>query len=239
MIDTIYFDNWNTIVTAPHLMRRGSDTEIFNQYLVKQGIDIPYDIFLEAYIPIAREQERKAVNEGHRELDYRQRIEDVFRKLEIKEANQYSHEAWMYYLEKWPEQTEFFQGVSEMLSELKQEYKLGVITNFMDGPTCREVFTKLGFNDVFDSLVVSHELGYMKPARLLFEKAMSETHSVPENCIMVGDTYSADVVGGNLAGMKTVLVDIYNNQAEYYKNATVVIKNINDFPNALVKLKSG
>ena len=53
---------------------------------------------------------------------------------------------------------------------------------------------------------------------------------------MVGDTYDADVVGGNLAGMKTVLVDIYENQQEKYHEATAVIHNINDFPEVLKHL---
>ena len=125
-----------------------------------------------------------------------------------------------------------------MLGELKQKYKLGVITNYMDGPTCREVFAKLRFDDIFDSLVVSHELGFMKPAGLLFKTAMRETGSVAESCVMVGDTYSADVVGGNLAGMKTVLVDIYDNQQDHYHDCSAVIRDINEFPDALIKLES-
>ena len=40
----------------------------------------------------------------------------------------------------------------------------------MDDPTCREVFLKLGYNDIFDSLVVSEELGYVKPARVAFKR---------------------------------------------------------------------
>jgi len=227
------------LVQAPNLMRRGSSTEIFHKYLTENEVDIPYDLFIEAYVPIARAQEKRAKEEGHREPDYRQRIEDVLNKLEIDDAVKHSHGAWSYYLRKWPEQTEFFPGVLEMLGELKKEYKLGVITNYMDGPTCREVFAKLRFDDIFDSLVVSHELGFMKPAGLLFKTAMRETGSVPESCVMVGDTYSADVVGGNLAGMKTVLVDIYDNQQDHYHDCSVVIWDINEFPEALLKLKSG
>jgi putative hydrolase of the HAD superfamily len=219
-------------------MKRGSSTEIFNKYLAEKGIDIPYDIFVEAYVPIAREQERKAVNEGHKEPNYRQRIEDVFRKLNIKEAEKYSIGAWKYYLKMWPEQTEYFQGVPEMLNELKKEYKLGIITNYMDGPTCREVFTNLGYYDIFDTLIISHEMGYMKPAEILFKTAMNDTKSTPRECIMVGDTYKADIVGGNLAGMTTVLVDVYNNQQEYYHECSAVIRNINEFPDSLHKLKS-
>ena len=217
-------------------MKRGSSTEIFHRYLAENGIDIPYDLLIEAYVPIAREQETRAKEEGHREPDYRQRIEDTFNKLGIIDSVKHSIGAWRYYLRKWPEQTEFFPMVPEMLSELKKEYKLGVITNYMDGPTCREVFAKLGFDDIFDSLVVSHELGYMKPAGILFETAMRETGSVAENCVMVGDTFSADVVGGNLAGMKTVLVDVYDNQQDHYCDCSAVIWDINEFPEALEKL---
>jgi putative hydrolase of the HAD superfamily len=219
-------------------MRRGSSTEIFNEYLTNQGINIPYEVFIEAYIPIARTQERKALNEGHKEPDYRKRIEDVFTQLEINEPILHSYGAWEYYLKKWPMQTEFFHGVPEMLCELKKDYKLGVITNFMDGATCREIFTKLGYYEIFNTLIVSHELGYMKPAEILFNTALEGTGSKSESSIMVGDTYSADIIGGNQAGMKTVLVDIYNNQQVFYSDCSMIIKNINEFPDALKLLNS-
>ncbi len=232
MIDTIYFDNWNTLVTAPELMSRGSSTRVFKEYVNAQGHEVPEE-FLDIYSLIAKAQEVKAEQEGHREPDYRQRLEDVFRELGLPDPVELSSGTWAHYLKLWPEQTEYFDGVPEMLKELKKVYKLGVITNYMDGPTCRVVFDKLGYNEVFDSLVVSKELGYVKPAQILFETALEETGSRPENCVMVGDTYAADVVGGNIAGMKTVLVDIYNTQQAHYGEASAVIKNIVDFPDAL------
>jgi putative hydrolase of the HAD superfamily len=238
VIDTIFFDNWNTIVQAPNLMKHGSSTEIFHQYLLGKGIDMPYKVFLEKYIPIARAQERKAREEGHKEPDYRKRLEDVFSELNVSSPIDLSYDVWTTYLEMWIDQTEYFPKVPEMLKVLKQDYKLGVITNYMDGPTCRKIFDKLGYNDIFDSLVVSKEFGYAKPSRVLFDAAMRETNSKAENCIMVGDTYSADVVGGNLAGMKTVLVDVYDNQQEFYQYCTIVIKNINEFSDALYQLNS-
>ena len=235
MIDTIYFDNWNTLVKAPELMKRGSSTRIFREYLGDQGLEVP-DNFIDIYVLIARAQERRAESDGHREPDYRQRLEDVFNELGLPEPIEHSKGAWGHYLRKWPEQTEYFHGVPEMLLELKKSYKLGIITNYMDGPTCREVFLKLGYNDIFDSLVVSEELGYLKPAQILFETALKETGSRPENSVMVGDTFGADVVGGNLAGIKTVLVDIYDNQHDNYHEATAVIKDIIEFPEALKRL---
>ncbi len=235
MIDTIYFDNWNTLVKAPELMKRGSSTRIFQEYLGDQGLEVP-DNFIDIYVLIARAQNMEAENDGHREPDYRQRLEEVFTELSLPDPIEHSKGAWEHYLRKWPEQTEYFHGVPEMLVDLKESYKLGIITNYMDGPTCREVFIKLGYNDIFDSLVVSEELGYVKPAQILFETALNETGSRPENSVMVGDTFSADVVGGNLAGMKTVLIDIYGNQHENYHEATAVISDIIEFPEALKRL---
>jgi len=235
MIDTIYFDNWNTLVKAPRLMEKGSSTRIFQEYLGGQGLMVP-DNFIDIYVLISRAQNSRAENDGHREPDYRQRLEDVFKELGLPDPLEHSKGAWNYYLKKWPEQTEYFDGVPKMLAELKENYKLGIITNYMDGPTCRDVFDKLGYDDIFDSLVVSEELGYVKPAQILFETALKETGSMPENSVMVGDTFAADVVGGNLAGMKTVLVDIYDNQHENYGEATAVISDIIEFPGALRRL---
>jgi len=235
MIDTIYFDNWNTLVEAPELMKKGSSTKIFQEYLGGQGIVVP-DNFIDIYVLIARAQNARAEKEGHKEPDYRQRLEDVFTELSLRDPVELSIGAWEHYLRKWPEQTEYFNGVPEMLAELKESYKLGVITNYMDGPTCRVVFEKLGYDDIFDSLVVSEELGYVKPAQILFETALKETRSMPKNSVMVGDTFGADVVGGNLAGMKTVLVDIYDNQHENYNEATAVIGDIIEFPETLRRL---
>ena len=238
MIDTIYFDNWNTIVSAYYLMSRGSSTRVLHGYLVDQGFSVRYDKFREIYSPIARTHFKTCEEAGHREPDYRQIIEDAYRKLDVDDPTTHSAGAWSHYLSRWIDETEFFPGVPEMLNELKKDYKLGVITNYMDGPTCRKVFDKLGYEEIFDSLVVSHELGYMKPASVLFETAMKETDSTPDTCIMVGDTYGADVVGGNKAGMKTVLVDIYDDQHDNYHDCTMVIKNINEFPEVLGKLVS-
>lgn len=236
MIDTLYFDNWNTLVQAPDLMRKGSSTSRFHRYLASEGVDISLEEFRAAYRPITDRQVKQADNQGFKEFDYKHRLRMVFDALNLPDSERLTEEAWSSYIDEWPRQTEFFPGVPAMLEELGESYKLGVITNYMDGPTCRAVFDKLGFEQYFDSLVVSAELGYRKPAPVLFETALRETSSKASGSVMVGDTFEADVVGGNLAGMRTVLVDIYDNQQANYHMATAVIKQITDFPDALEKL---
>jgi len=185
MIDTIYFDNWNTLVQAPDLMRRGGSTERFHRYLESRGVDVPYGLFVEVYRPIARRHAQEADADGYRELDYEKRIENVFAELGLEAAEELAKGAWREYLDEWPRQTEFFPETPGILESLMGRYKLGVITNYMEGYTCQLVFDKLGYRELFDALVVSAEVGYRKPARVIFEQALRETGSRPENCVMV------------------------------------------------------
>ena len=238
MIDTTYFDNWNTLVQASDLMRRGSSTEKFHRYLESRGVDVPYGLFVEVYRPIARLHMQEADADGYRELNYEKRIERVFAELGLEDAEELARGAWRAYLDEWPRQTEFFPETPGVLDSLRGRYKLGVITNYMDGYTCQLVFDKLGYREMFDALVVSAEVGYRKPSRVIFEQALKETGSIPESCVMVGDMYEADIVGANNMGMNSVLIDVYDNQQQHYGEATVAIKDISEFPAALEDILS-
>ena len=236
MIDTVYFDNWNTLVQAPDLMRRGSSTEKHHGYLLSQGVEVPYERFAETYIGIARRIGLEADADGYRELDYVKRVECTYAELGVEDAGALARGAWRAYLDEWPRQTEWFPETPRVLDELRGRYKLGVITNYMDGPTCQLVFDKLGYRETFDTLVVSAEVGYRKPSRVIFEQALRETGSRPENCVMVGDMYEADIVGANNMGMKSVLVDVYDSQQNHYGKATAAIRSIGELPGALEKI---
>ncbi len=238
MIDTVYFDNWNTLVQAPDLMRRGSSTEKFHRYLESWGVDVSYELFAEVYRPIASRHRLEADADDYRELDYERRIENTFSELGLEDAEELARGAWRAYLDEWPRQTEFFPETPRVLDTLRGRYKLGVITNYMDGYTCQLVFDKLGYRETFDTLVVSAEVGYRKPSKVIFEQALRETGSSPENCVMVGDMYEADVVGANNMGMKSVLIDVYGNQQEHYGDATIAIRSIGELPRALDEILS-
>ena len=71
------------------------------------------------------------------------------------------------------------------------------------------------------------------PAPILFQRALEELGSKPENTIMVGDTYEADVVGAHRAGMRGVLIDLYGAPPEQLRDSDAVIKSIGGFPRAL------
>jgi putative hydrolase of the HAD superfamily len=239
LIDTILFDNWNTLVQAPGLMRGGASVEIFQRSLGEQGLDFDPEQFSEVYRPIARRQMAEAEANGWTEIDYILRLLLTLEGLGVEEPrrSRLAIRAWDDYLAEWPIQTSFFPETPALLEKLQGRYRLGIVTNFMDGPIARRIFDDLGYEAIFDSLVVSAEVGYQKPASILFHRALEELGSKPGNTIMVGDTYEADVVGAHMAGMRGVLIDLYGAPAEQLRDSDVVIKTIGGLPEALKMLE--
>lgn len=71
-------------------------------------------------------------------------------------------------------------------------------------PDLIDVLIKLDLVKFFDDVIVSAEIGYDKPRREIFEYAKLKYPD--EKYIMIGDSITADIIGGKNAGMKTVLV---------------------------------
>lgn len=71
-------------------------------------------------------------------------------------------------------------------------------------PDLADVIKALGFAEYFDDIIVSACIGYDKPRNEIFAYVKSRYPN--EQYIMVGDSVTADIAGGNQAGMKTILV---------------------------------
>jgi len=98
--------------------------------------------------------------------------------------------------------------LDEVLTELKKKgYKLGIITNTV---TSREEHVRLALRKIdvekyFDVIITSLDIGHEKPDERIFMTALRELKVKPGEAVMVGNRISADIVGGNRMGMKTIL----------------------------------
>lgn len=94
-------------------------------------------------------------------------------------------------------------GAVELLNKLKPHARLGIITNgFARLQTVRLEHT--GLKDMFEWLVISELVGIAKPNKAIFEHTF-ELMGNPNKgqILMVGDTASSDILGGNNAGIDT------------------------------------
>ncbi len=228
MIEAVLFDCWGTLLQAPSLMRRGASVEIFHRSLLRD-YKVDLEAFKEAYEEEASRQ-HQAAELDHHELDYIQRIDSALQEIGFQHPRrrQMVQRAWENYLAEWPKRSTPYDETQGLLGSLRGRYKLGLITNFWDGPTAREVFRMFGFDEMFDSIVVSGELGFRKPNPLLFRKALSKLDVPPESAVMVGDTFLADVVGPKNLGMRAILIDADGSQSEKHCEADFVVRGIGE-----------
>lgn len=218
-------------------MRRGASTEFFHRFLTGKGHKIDYDEFRDAYVLQARRQ-REETRMDFREFSYPERIESTLKGIgfEHPQRRLLARAAWSNYMVEWPKQSIPHEETTELLSSIKGIYKLGLVTNFPDEPPARKTFEKLGFNAIFDSLVVSGEVGYRKPGRIIFERALSELGSIPESTVMVGDTFEADIVGAKNLGMKAILIDADASHSEKHSIPDAIVESISEVRKVLKRL---
>ena len=90
--------------------------------------------------------------------------------------------------------------------EKLNDHKLGIISN---GPVIdqRHKLEKNGLLHYFNPIIISEGVGYSKPQKEIFEIAAQQAGQAITDCIFVGDSYELDYLGGNDAGMKTILID--------------------------------
>ena len=106
----------------------------------------------------------------------------------------------------------------ETLRELKKDYKIALISNTLPQTTAEKVHQILReaqLLDFFDVVVVSSEVGVSKPDPQIFSLTLKKLGVKPEEAVMVGNTISTDIFGGNRVGMKTVLLQ----QSKDYKRS--------------------
>ena len=112
---------------------------------------------------------------------------------------------------------ENYQLYSDACSTLKKLKDKGVKNVILSNnyPDLCDVLKKLDIYDLFDDFVISAVVGYDKPRKEIFEIAKSLYPNAKEY-YMVGDSVKADIIGGNNAGFKSILVHKgFDEQADY------------------------
>lgn len=96
-----------------------------------------------------------------------------------------------------------FPYTKEILSYLREKYKIHVITNGFDESQARKMKSS-GLDTYFDLVVTSETSGFKKPDPRIFEYAMEQLATVPELCLMIGDNPDSDLLGAQRANIDQV-----------------------------------
>ncbi len=100
-------------------------------------------------------------------------------------------------------------GVLPLLQKLARQYRLALVSNYPCGRSIRDSLTKIGLTELFECIVVSGEVGFVKPHPRPFETMIDELGLSPQRCVYVGDNWLADIQGAKKLGMGAVLTKQY------------------------------
>ncbi|WP_136603957.1 YjjG family noncanonical pyrimidine nucleotidase [Paenibacillus dokdonensis] len=108
------------------------------------------------------------------------------------------------YIESLSEQAFVLAGALDLCLYLKENgYRMAIITNGIK----QVQFGRIGrseLKDFFEAVIVSEDTGFQKPQPGIFEHAFSKIGSAEkEKMLMVGDSLTSDIQGGNNVGIDT------------------------------------
>ena len=101
----------------------------------------------------------------------------------------------------------FLPGAEEAVDALSKKYRLFLASNGT-ASVQKGRMTSANLYRFFETVFVSQEIGYNKPAKAYFDACFSRIPDFdPAKCLMVGDSLTSDILGGINAGIKTVWVN--------------------------------
>ena len=113
---------------------------------------------------------------------------------------------YTYYLDEYQPEDWVPPEVPKTLETLRNAgYTLGVASN--RSKSYREQLESLSLDGYFQCAVAAGEVNSWKPDPGIFQLALCELDSQPDETVYVGDNYYADVVGAQRAGLQPILVD--------------------------------
>lgn len=100
----------------------------------------------------------------------------------------------------------FSENILDLLRELREKIKIGIISDFVYPPSLKEVLKNTGIEKHVDCIVISSDVGWAKPSLQIFNKALTCLNVKPGNAVHVGDRLDSDIYGAKRMGMKAIWI---------------------------------
>lgn len=95
----------------------------------------------------------------------------------------------------------------EVLEYLAPKYRLHILSNGFRQLQFRKM-KSAGIDGYFEKVILSEDIGVMKPWPAIFNFALSATQSDLRESLMIGDSWDADIVGADGVGMRQVYYNV-------------------------------
>ncbi|WBX77505.1 YjjG family noncanonical pyrimidine nucleotidase [Tenacibaculum ovolyticum] len=176
----------------------------FQEIFEEQKIQLEINKFLKVYMPINLKYWRLFREDKISKSDLRfNRLKEVFVALNYNASDDLIIKISEDYIKYLPKYNYLFEGAIEVLGYLKEKYQLHIITNGFEEVQKLKIKNS-GIDTYFNEIITSESLGSKKPNPEIFEFALMKAKAIPQNSIMIGDSYEVDIIGALNANMLAI-----------------------------------
>ena len=163
-----------------------------------------------------------------------ERFRRAFVKFNAKAEAGESKIAAGIYRKMYEESWRLSSGALPFLKSLNKKYKIGIITNNLRSEQ-EEKLKRCGIEHFIDVMVTSEDTGLTKPSAEMFKITLGKLGVLPEETVMIGDSWTADITGAYNAGIKSIWLNIYGIDCPDPSMAYEIrsLNELNDFENIL------
>ena len=137
------------------------------------------------------------------------------------------------YQELLVETVVLIDGAEQVLSELSKDYELYIVTNGLLKTQLARL-NAANLTSYFKRIFVSEETGYQKPQIEFFNYVFANVENFEKSTsLIIGDSISADIIGGVNAGIDTCWFNPHNQKVEASIQPTYVLKNLHELVDIL------
>lgn len=187
----IYFDLDDTLLDHKRAERKALG-DIYEQFACFADTDL--QMLIDAYHKINSRQ-WKLYSEGKidREKLQKNRFSQTLEALDIDPS--LHKEIGISYMKCYRNHWIWVDGAETAFEKVRKRYNVGILTNGFS-ETQQAKFNRFDLYDRAQHLVISEDVGHLKPHPKIFEHATSLTGYQPDEILYVGDSYNSDVKGG-------------------------------------------
>jgi HAD superfamily hydrolase (TIGR01549 family) len=197
----VLFDLDDTLFDHTHSSRQGLAAIIKDHHNLQQAPS------LEVEMLYARLLEEHHIQVLQKKISLEQarfnRVQKLFEYYEVLAEEQQIEQAIEQYVEGYRLARQTVPGSLQLLQALHGRVHIAIVTNNITAEQ-REKLQVCGLEPFVDTLITSEEVGAIKPDLAIFESALQRIGCSAQEAVMLGDSWSADIIGAQRAGIRAI-----------------------------------